>query len=57
MRKCSDCNFLRDKIKFSSKRYFCRYKGCIRNPTKKVCDNWEKQTKEYSSESTIKDYQ
>ena len=55
-KRCTNCNFLRSKMKFDSPRYFCRHRGCIENPKKKICDHWEEQDEKYSKESTIKDY-
>lgn len=54
--RCTNCDFLRSKMKFNDERFFCRNRGCIENPKKKVCDHWEKRTENYSSSSTIKDY-
>ena len=55
-KRCVNCDFLRSKPKFSQTRYFCRHRGCIEDPMKKVCDHWDRQSKNHSTESTIEDY-
>jgi len=40
-KRCTNCAYLRSKMKFGHERYFCRYRGCIENPNEKVCDHWE----------------
>jgi len=55
-KRCTGCNFLRSKMKFNSPRYFCRHRGCIEDPKRKVCDWFEEQDAAYSTESTYSDY-
>ena len=53
---CTLCDFLRSKMKFDSKRYFCRFKGCITDPNKRLCEEFKPKTENYSEESTCVDY-
>ena len=39
--RCSNCDFLRSKMKFKEERFFCRFRGSISNPNEKVCDHWK----------------
>ena len=55
-KKCSDCGFLRSKMKFNEPRYFCRYRGSIENPNDEVCEWFDEQEQDHSEESTIEDY-
>jgi hypothetical protein len=54
--RCTNCNFLRSKMKLGIKRYFCRFVGSILYPNKRVCEHWRKLQKNYSEESTKEDY-
>ena len=56
MKLCTNCNFLRSKMKFDSKRYFCRHRGCILDPEVQTCDDWEAEVEAHTEESTIEDY-
>jgi len=54
-KRCISCNFLRSKEKFGDPRYFCRHRGTIEEPKRKVCDHWEVRGKR-SNKTTVKDY-
>jgi hypothetical protein len=54
---CANCNWIRWKMKFNLPRYFCRHKGCITDPNRKICGCWKEQDANYSRQETIADYQ
>jgi len=54
---CTACEYLRSKMKFKDRRWFCRFRGCIEDPEKKTCDEFRKRNpKTYHAGSYANDY-
>jgi len=53
---CDNCNHLRSKMKFDSRRYYCLASGSRGYPERYVCDHWEERTESHSFEGTCIDY-
>jgi len=55
-RRCANCNFLKWKVKFNWRDYYCRHFGLISSPGMSVCELWAERSHDWKPGMTITDY-